>query len=63
MTMRFIGIIISEIGKTLLQDWYGHDNFCWKYIVQFTFDNHGDNATVYMAYSGDIMDEQRDTSD
>ena len=49
--------------KRLEQDWYGHDNPAWKYNVVFTFEGDDTSTSVHMAYSGDILDEQKDIKD
>jgi len=53
--------LISE--KLIAQDWYGHDNPTWKYNVVFTFEGNDEMTTVHLAYSGDILDEQKDMAD
>jgi len=58
------GMFTKLVPQELIeQDWYGHDNPSWKYTVRFTFADHGDNTTVGMLLSGDIVDEQRDIDD
>ena len=53
----FTGLIPE---KLIEQDWYGHDNPTWKYTVRITLEDHGERTTVHFAYSGDVVDEQRD---
>jgi activator of HSP90 ATPase len=50
-------------NKLIEQDWYGHDNPTWKYTVTFTFESDGRVTNIRMLYSGDILDEQKDTAD
>lgn len=49
--------------KLIEQDWYGHDNPTWKYKVVFEVEGDTQSTTVRMAYSGDILDEQKDIQD
>jgi uncharacterized protein YndB with AHSA1/START domain len=50
-------------NERIEQDWYGHDNPTWKYNVIFTFEGDDKQATVYMTFSGNILDEQKDVTD
>lgn len=50
-------------NKLIEQDWYGHDNPTWKYTVSFTFDGNDQTTTVHMAFSGNILDAQKDSKD
>ena len=53
--------LVSE--KLIEQDWYGHDNPTWKYQVSFVFEGNDKTTTIHMAYSGNILDEQKDVAD
>lgn len=50
-------------NQMIEQDWYGHDNPEWKYTVSFSFSSDGNGTKVHMIYSGNILDEQKDSAD
>jgi uncharacterized protein YndB with AHSA1/START domain len=49
--------------KLIVQDWYGHDNPSWKYVMSFELEDNEDRTTIHLTYSGNIVDEQRDIDD
>lgn len=58
------GVYTKLVPNTLIeQDWYGHDNPTWKYNVVFKLKGESDTTTVHLAYSGNILDEQKDIKD
>lgn len=58
------GVFTKLVSNQLIeQDWYGHDNPTWKYTVSFSFEGDGSATKVYMVFSGNIQDEQKDIAD